>query len=91
MDEILKRDENHVPVVGFITDDTNEFIRMGRIDDATKGLKVMIVGGAGTVSSGAGAPGTTPTVVGQFYVDTSGKKFYVSMGTTNSSDWTITN
>ncbi len=51
--EILKRDENHVPVAGFVTDDANQFIKMGRIDDTTKGLKVMLVGGvgAGTVTS----------------------------------------
>lgn len=91
MDEILKRDENHVPVVGFITDDTNEFIRMGRIDDATKGLKVMIVGGSGSISTGISAPTTTPDVVGQFFIDTTGKKLYVSMGTVNSSDWVIQN
>ena len=89
--EILKRDENHVPVVGFVTDDTSEFIKMGRIDNVSKGLKVMIVGGAGTVSSGSGAPSSTPTVVGEFYIDTSGKKMYVSMGTTNSNDWVIQN
>lgn len=46
--EILKRDENHEPVIGMVTDDSNQFIKMGRIDDTTKGLKVMLVGGAGT-------------------------------------------
>jgi len=52
MDEELKVDENNKPVAGFVTDDSSELIRMARIDDATKGLKVMIVGGtgAGTVT-----------------------------------------
>lgn len=51
--EVLKVDENFKPVVGFVTDDANQFIKMGRIDDTTKGLKVMIVGGtgSGTVTS----------------------------------------
>ena len=44
-----------------------------------------------TISSGSGAPGTTPTKVGDIYVDTSGKKLYIATGTTNSGDWTITN
>ncbi len=57
--EILKIDENHKPVIGLVTDDSNQYIKMGRIDDATKGLKVMIVGGAGagtvtSISQGTG-------------------------------------
>lgn len=52
-DETLKIDANNKSVVGFVTDDANQFIKMGRIDDTTKGLKVMIVGGVGggTVTS----------------------------------------
>lgn len=46
---------------------------------------------APTVTTGTGAPSSTPTGVGHLYVDTSGKKLYVSTGTTNSSDWTILN
>jgi hypothetical protein len=47
-DEVLRADENNQRVIGLVTDDANEEIRMGRIDDATKGLKVMIVGGSGS-------------------------------------------
>ncbi len=59
MNEVLKVDENNKPVVGFVTDDADELIRMGRIDDASKGLKVTIVGGSGmgTVTSIAGSTG----------------------------------
>lgn len=46
--ENLKVDQNNKPVVGFVTDDSNQFIKMGRIDDTTKGLKVMLVGGTGS-------------------------------------------
>lgn len=53
MNETLAIDGNDKGIVGFVTDDANQFIRRARIDDATKGLKVMIVGGvgAGTVTS----------------------------------------
>jgi len=44
-----------------------------------------------TISSGAGAPGTTPAKVGDIYVDTTGKKMYAATGITNSTDWTIVN
>lgn len=51
-DEILKKDANTATVAGGVTDDSNAFIRNFRIDDTTKGLKVMLVGGGvGTVSS----------------------------------------
>jgi hypothetical protein len=57
--EVLKVDDNNKPVVGFVTDDSNQYIKMGRIDDTTKGLKVTIVGGAGsgTVTSITGSTG----------------------------------
>lgn len=53
MDEVLKIDANNKSTAGFVTDDSNAYIRNARIDDATKGLKVMIVGGvgSGTVTS----------------------------------------
>lgn len=67
-DEILKRDSNNQPVSGAITNDSNQFIKMARIDDTTKGLKVMVVGGAGTgtvtsvsVVSANGLAGTVAT------------------------------
>ncbi len=44
-----------------------------------------------TVTSGVGAPGSTPAAVGQIYTDTSGGKVYISTGTTNSGDWKILN
>lgn len=43
------------------------------------------------VYQGAGAPSSTPTSVGQMYVDTAAAKVYVSTGTSSSSDWTILN
>lgn len=53
MDEVLKIDANNKVVAGFVTDDASQLIRNARIDNATKGLKVMLVGGtgSGTVTS----------------------------------------
>lgn len=44
-----------------------------------------------TVSSGTGAPGTTPSKIGDIYVDTAVPKVYVSTGTASASDWTAVN
>lgn len=50
--EVALRDNNHVPVALAVTDDSNEYIKMLRIDDATKGILVSIAGGSfGTVTS----------------------------------------
>lgn len=47
-DETLTEDGNGRNIIGAVTDDSSQEIRRGRIDDATKGLKVMIVGGSGS-------------------------------------------
>lgn len=39
------------------------------------------------VTSGSGAPTSTPTMVGAMYVDTDNNKTYIAVGTTGSSDW----
>lgn len=43
------------------------------------------------ITSGSGAPGTTPAFVGYIYIDTSGAKVYISTGTASSADWSILN
>jgi hypothetical protein len=40
---------------------------------------------------GTAAPGTTPAAVGNFFLDTTNKKLYVSIGTASSADWEILN
>ncbi len=51
-DEILKRDENTITVLGAVTDDASENIMMLRVDPTTKRLLVSATGtGAGTVTS----------------------------------------
>ena len=44
-----------------------------------------------TISTGTSAPTTTPTKVGDQFVDTTNKKLYVATGTTADTDWTILN
>jgi hypothetical protein len=48
--ETLTPDSNTRNIAGAVTDDSNAFIKKLRIDDTTKGLKVMIVGGGGAGS-----------------------------------------
>ncbi len=53
MDEILKRDQNFITVLGGVTDDSNQNITMLRVDPVTKRLLVSAIGvpGLGTVTS----------------------------------------
>lgn len=53
-DEILKRDQNHVPVLGAITNDADQFIKMLRIDPVTGRLMVSAVISGGLVNVTAG-------------------------------------
>jgi hypothetical protein len=41
------------------------------------------------VLTGSGAPSSTPTVIGEIYIDISTPHAYISTGTTNSSNWLI--
>ncbi len=38
-------------------------------------------------SSGAGAPSSAPSNLGDIYIDTTNKKMYIAMGTSAASDW----
>lgn len=40
-------------------------------------------------TSGAGAPSSTPTVLGQIYIDSTADRMYVATGTGSSADWDI--
>jgi hypothetical protein len=43
------------------------------------------------VTSGVVAPSSTPTALGQMFIDTAAAKVYVSTGTSASTDWKILN
>lgn len=47
------------------------------------------VPGGITVTSGAGAPSSTPAAVGDIYVDTTADTTYNATGTASSADWTL--
>lgn len=47
MDEILKRDQNSAVVLGGVTDDASQLIRMLRVDPVTNRLLVSGTGGGG--------------------------------------------
>ena len=44
-----------------------------------------------TISSGIVAPTSTPTKIGNVYIDTVAKKLYFAVGITSSADWIIAN
>lgn len=45
-------------------------------------------GPAGTnVTSGDGAPSSTPAAVGYIYIDTTADRAYIAVGTASSADW----
>jgi hypothetical protein len=49
------------------------------------------VGNVPAIFTGTAAPATTPTKIGDMFVDTTNHKIYVSDGTTNSSNWRVLN
>lgn len=42
------------------------------------------------IFSGSGAPATTPSAVGHHYIDTLNDRSYISVGTSSSADWQLT-
>ena len=83
---VAQHDENDVPTLIGISSFDNVTPVAVAVDPINGRMLVELA-----VSSGSGAPSSTPSALGQFYIDTNGKKAYISMGTTNSSDWVILN
>ncbi len=50
-----------------------------------------IVDSLPAITSGTTAPSSTPTKIGDIYVNTSGSKVYIAKGTSSSADWLILN
>ncbi len=44
-----------------------------------------------TISTGTSAPATTPTKIGDLFVDTANAKLYFAKGTSTSADWVAAN
>ena len=57
------------------------------VTDATN----VAAAGAPIITSGAGAPASTPAKVGDIYIDTTGDDAYIAVGTASSADWEKSN
>lgn len=77
MDEIILRDQNFVTVLAGITDDSNQYIRMLRVDPTTGRLLVSATGGGG-----GGTPGGSTT---QLQYNNAGAFGGISGATTNGT------
>lgn len=51
--------------------------------------KQMSASGVAMAATGTGAPGSTPTKIGDIYVDTDAPNVYISTGISSSADWLI--
>jgi hypothetical protein len=65
----------------------NSTVTGATIKDALSNLKLS----SPEISSGIVAPTSTPTKVGDIYIDTVAKKMYSATGISSSADWTILN
>jgi hypothetical protein len=86
MTDIAKRDPNYVTGMMAVSSVDGETPVSLYADPVTHRLLVQQ-----NVLTGTEAPSSTPTSVGQLFVDTVAKKLYFAAGTTNSSDWIIVN
>lgn len=72
----------------FTTADETKLDGIEALADVTDAANVAAAG-ASMVSSGAGAPGSTPAAVGNIYVDTTADRVYVATDTASSADWDL--
>ncbi len=81
------RDENSVPtLLGASTADGKTPIRVYADPDTHR----LLVQSAAVGSSGVGVPATTPSFIGQVYVNTAGPDVYTAIGTSSAADWLLT-
>jgi hypothetical protein len=83
--ETLTPDGNTRNVAGAVTDDSNLYIKRLRIDDSTKGLKVMLVGGAGAGTVATIGITTANGVSGTSDGDATNPKLTISLGSITPS------
>jgi len=86
MSDIAQRDQNHVPSLMAVSSVDGASTVLLHADPVTHRLLTQT-----DALSGAVAPASTPTAVGQMYIDTVAAKVYVSTGTSASTDWKILN
>ena len=58
---------------------------------SSAGLAKIHAANVATITSGTSAPTSTPTALGQIYIDTNDTKVYISTGTSSSADWKLVN
>jgi len=81
-----KKDDNSVNSLIAVSSVDNETVVRLVADPVTKRLLV-----DWPVTSGSGAPSSTPSRIGRLYIDTSGEKVYISTGIASSANWKIMN
>lgn len=72
------------------TDVTATATELNYVDGVTSPIQSQI-DAKPTISSGAGTPASTPTKVGDIYIDTTGDDAYIAVGTASSADWEKSN
>ena len=70
----------------FLAADEAKLDAIEALADVTDATNVAAAG-APIISSGAGAPASTPSAVGDLYVDTTGDTVWAAAGTASSADW----
>jgi len=59
------------------------------VKDANGNYTISSSGGSGGYGHGSGAPVSTPTSIGQGYIDDNTKNIYIAVGTSSSADWNL--
>ena len=76
-----------------VASDTGTDAVLTAVDASNDGLMTVayrtLLLAAPTISSGADLPTSTPTKIGDIYIDTSTPSFYYANGTTSSADWLL--
>jgi hypothetical protein len=70
----------------FTTAEETKLTGIEPLADVTDATNVAAAG-APIISSGAGAPASTPANVGDIYIDTTADEAYIATGTASSADW----
>lgn len=81
------RDNNRVPALMGVSSSDGVTPTLIYVDPVTHRVLVDMP----AVSSGVVAPSTTPTALGQTYINTATGSIYISNGTSSSANWVVVN
>lgn len=84
MTDVANKDQNGVSTLLAVSSTDGEVVTL-YADPTTHRLLTQTAAN----QSGATAPASTPTFIGQIYVDTTGPDVYIATGTSSSADWTL--